>query len=90
MILSQFLKKGSHLTVIYREGCLALFSSSNNEYERLLILAIVKALSYKSHEELQAIIDRTIPFGDTKMILQVDNEHNLLLEPRWLDHCPLY
>jgi hypothetical protein len=80
-------QEGSHLTVIYREGCLALFSSSNNEYERLLILAIVKALSYKSHEELQAIIDRTIPFGDTKMILQVDNEHNLLLEPRWLDRA---
>lgn len=78
-------QESNRLILIYREGCLALFSSSNNEYERLLILKICKALTYKSNEDLQSIIDEVIPFGDTKMILQVDNEHNLLLEPRWLD-----
>uniref|UniRef100_UPI003216986B YecA family protein n=1 Tax=uncultured Draconibacterium sp. TaxID=1573823 RepID=UPI003216986B len=65
------------------------FRGSKNEGERILMKNIMSSFNSVpginlSEDLIQKSLDLYMPFGNAKMILMSDNQHNLLIDNRWL------
>lgn len=73
------------LVVIINGTTISSMTGGTNEGERKLISPIVHALAPNlSDNEIQQILDKSIPLGPMKMFLVTDTGVNAMIDPRWI------
>lgn len=65
------------------------FRGAGNEAEREMMMSIISELLGLDKKDASAIIDKHIPYGQSKMILMMEASNNPLTYPLWL-YPPIY
>lgn len=65
------------------------FRGAGNEAEREMMMSIISVLLGLDKKDVSAIIDKHIPYGQSKMILMMEASNNPMTYPLWL-YPPIY